>query len=158
MNARARMLLSLIGFCAITAFAGTSRADDCGTQLAPLFNAKGAHIKMTIATSDPGRWVSYTDGFLKLSGAYLTAEVTQLFSDRVVYPPNSFIGQPFNINNADQVTPYIGSTGMVWIYNNTWGGWVSFQGSCTGSFLYGFVNDVMVSFSLAPWTPPAPPR
>lgn len=158
MMPRSRMLLSIVGFVAVTATARASFAD-CASQLAPLFTAGGAHVKMTISTADASKWVSYSDGYLKFNGGgYLTAQVDQLFSDRMVYAPNSFIGQPFNIGAADHITPYVGSTGMIWIYNNTWGGWTSYQATCANGFVYGFIDGAMVNMALAPWTPPPPPR
>jgi hypothetical protein len=134
-----------------------SYADDCTTTLAPLFNAGGAHIKLSITTVDT-RWVSYTDGFIRSTGYWITGTLSQLFSDREKRDPGMFTGQPFDIGAADQHTPYIGPNGEVWIYNNTWGFWSHFYGACSNGFLYGFVDGGMFSIAATPYTPPPPPR
>jgi hypothetical protein len=154
MSVRARIFFMSVMFIAASFVARASYAD-CNSQLAPLFTAGGTHIHMTIST-DNNRWVSYSDGFIPLAYGYLSGTVDQLFSDRFLTFPDSFIGQPFYIAAADRITPWIDGNGHVWLYNNTWGGWSDFQGTCSNGFLYGFVGGVMVSFSMTPWTPVVP--
>jgi len=157
MQSRIRILLAAFSLAAVTLSARPSHADDCSVALAPLFSAGGAHIKMSISTVDVS-WVSYTDGFIRLSGGWITGALSQLFSDRMAAVPNSFISQPFNISAPDTHTPYIGSSGEVWIWNNTWGFWTHFFGQCSGGFLYGVVDGAMITIAATPWTPPPPPR
>jgi hypothetical protein len=147
----------LIAFAITLASATTSRADTCSTMLGPLFAAGGAHVHMTISLANAG-WVSYTDGFLPLTSGWITGKASQLFSDRLAYEAGSFIGQPFNIGAPDTHTPYLGSNGDIWIWNNTWSFWTHVAGTCQSGFVYGIVDNAMITISASPWTPPPPPR
>jgi hypothetical protein len=141
------MLCSIVLFSALSLLARSSKAD-CTESLAPLFTAGGADYKLTVATGNR-RWVSYSDGLVTFDGSWLSGSVGQLFSDRV-FQIDDFHYQPFRQDAADSVSPYVARDGHVWIRNNTWGGWVEFQGTCVGNFLYGFAGNDMFSFVLTP--------
>ena len=78
--------------------------------------------------------VEYSRGAMSLysSTGYwaLTGGPTyQLFRDR--YNGN----QPFNINAADTISPYISADGQLYIYYNTWNFTTQWDLSCTGNTL-----------------------
>jgi hypothetical protein len=154
MHIRVRTLLAALALAIVTLSGRSSHADNCSVTLAPMFSARGAHIQMTISTVDT-RWVSYTDGFIYLSGGWLTGTQSQLFNDRTTTIGGGFgTLQPFYVFARDTHTPYIGSNGEVWIWNNTWGFWNHFFGSCSAGFLYGFADNAMFSISVTPSSPP----
>jgi hypothetical protein len=153
MHIRVRTLLAALAVTIVTLSAQSSHADDCSTMLAPMFSARGAYIQMAINTVDT-RWTSYTNGTIQLSGSWLTGVLSQLFSDRTTQIGGGFGSlQPFYIFAADTHTPFIGSNGEVWIWNNTWGFWNHFFGSCSAGFLYGFADNAMFSISIKPSPP-----
>lgn len=153
MHIRVRTLFAALALAIVTLSTKPSHADDCSATLAPMFSAGGAHIKMAINTVDT-RWVSYTDGFIQLSGSWLTGALSQLFSDRTTTVGSGFGAlQPFYVFAADTHTPFIGSTGEVWIWNNTWSFWEHFFGLCSAGFLYGFTDNAMFSISLTASSP-----
>jgi hypothetical protein len=150
------LTLTLAAFASLAAAAGTSRAD-CAADLPKAFQTTMARATLVGHRGDD-KWVSYATGELNVSGAWLTGQLTQTFSDRFTPPPagSLFSLQNFNVNNADKLTLYVSQAGQVWIYNNTWGGWTNFSGTCPSSGpLYGFPGDgEIMSISFTPQVPP----
>ena len=83
-----------------------------------------------------------TTGYWALTGG----TTYQLFRDR--YNGN----QPFGMNAADTITPYIGSDGLLYIYYNTWNFTTQWDLGCTGSTLTKVVPNVgVVSLTFRNW-------
>jgi hypothetical protein len=148
--------------------ANQARAQSCQTLIGPIIADRGgASIK--IATNrDDNRWVSYSQARLNfrpasfLGGTVLPArlvgDATQLFSDRFVSWEGFSGVQPFNEHAADLLRVTLFGDGRAVIHNLTWGGSISFQGTCIGQLLYGYVDGQMYVISLTPIPYQPPPR
>ena len=95
--------------------------------------------------------VEYSRGAMSLysSTGYwaLTGGPTyQLFRDR--YNGN----QPFSINAADTITPYVASDGQLYIWYNTWSFSTQWDLSCTGNTMTKIIpNFGVVTLSFRNW-------
>lgn len=82
----------------------------------------------------------------------LVGTSNQLFSDRAVGET-----QPFNANAADQLTPYIGSTGQLYIHYNTWNFSTQWDMTCVGQTMTQIVpNHGVVTLTFREWIPAVP--
>jgi hypothetical protein len=105
-------------------------------------------IELTMHRTDVA-FVSYSKGTLHGTGSAdwpATGSANQLFSDR----KNG--SQPFNINAADSITPWISSTGQLFIFYNTWNFSTTWDMTCSGSTFTQNVPGVgIVSLTLRNW-------
>jgi hypothetical protein len=114
-----------------------------------LTQSGGAYrFEMTIHRTDIGL-VTYSSGDLSKTGSPswpLSGSSNQLFSDR--FSSN----QPFNINAADSLTPWISSTGQLYIWYNNWGFSTQWDMGCTGNTFTAIVpNYGVVTLTLRYW-------
>jgi hypothetical protein len=137
----------------VLCLSGTALADDCGTTLQPLFDFISTHFDWSIpfnmvTNRVDSHYVSYTTGYLRQRQSFpfdLFADTSsQTFSDRFEPPcDGGFPFQNFYVNTADSLgisVDYFFGFGGVYIHNNTWGGDVSFAGTCFGTMIYGTMS------------------
>lgn len=150
------LIKSAIISSALLAATQSARADSsCTTLVANMANQLNSYggvydFELTIHRTDI--WlVTYSKGTLHgtgIGGAAwpATGSANQLFSDR----KNG--SQPFNINAADTITPWISSTGQLYIYYNGWNFSTTWDMSCSGSTFTRNVPGVgIVSLTLRNW-------
>ncbi len=99
--------------------------------------------------------VSYSHGTMWLTGTgneywALTGQSNQLFNDR--YNGN----QPFGINAADTITPYISTDGRLYIYYNTWNFSTDWDMGCVdGNVMTKYIpGHGVVTLTLRGWNAP----
>jgi hypothetical protein len=148
------LIKSVIMSSALFAAAQSARADSSCTSLvasmANQLNTNGGmyDFELTMHRTDVA-FISYSKGTLHGTGGAAwpaTGSANQLFSDRKSGT------QPFNINNADTITPWISSTGQLFIFYNTWNFSTTWDMSCSGSTFTQNVPGVgIVSLTLRSW-------
>lgn len=108
-------------------------------------------FEMTMHRTDVAL-VTYSSGTLWRSGNSfwpLTGNSNQLFSDRRAG------NQPFNFNAADLLTPWISTSGLLYIYYNTWNFTTQWDMGCSGNTLTQIIpNFGVVTLSFRAWHPP----
>jgi hypothetical protein len=136
------------------AVSGTAHADGtCTTLMANVASQLTAHggvydFEMTMHRTDIAT-VSYSKGTLHGTGGspwIATGSANQLFADR----KNG--SQPFNINAADAITPWLSNTGSLYIFYNTWNFSTTWDMTCSGSTM--MLNNPsfgIVSLTLRAW-------
>jgi hypothetical protein len=148
------LALALAG---VTATSQNAHADASCTALvsnvANTLNQSGGYydFEMTMHRTDVAL-VSYSSGTLGRSGNAswpLSGSSNQLFSDR------RSGNQPFNINAGDTLSPWISTSGVLYIYYNTWRFSTQWDMQCTGSTLTRIVPGFgVVSLTIRAWHPP----
>ncbi len=148
------ILKSLVAVNSLFAAAGSAHADSSCTTLvtnmANQLNQNGGayDIELTMHRTDVAL-VSYSKGTLHGTGSTAwpaTGTANQLFSDR----KNGT--QPFNISAADTITPWISSTGQLFIFYNTWNFSTTWDMTCSGStFTQNVPGFGIVSLTLRNW-------
>ncbi|TMQ05386.1 MAG: hypothetical protein E6J91_40730 [Deltaproteobacteria bacterium] len=84
----------------------------------------------------------YSTGYWAVTGG----ATYQVFRDR--YSGN----QPFNINAADTITPYISTDGQLYIWYNTWSFSTQWDMSCTGNTLTKIIPNLgVVTLTFRNW-------
>ena len=87
-------------------------------------------------------FVTYSHGYLApLSGGFFSGDANQLFSDRGVTPQSIPVGQPFNINAADQLKLNLSPTGVLKIHYSPWNFDTAWDLSCKGSVLTTYLPN-----------------
>jgi hypothetical protein len=120
------------------------------TSMANQLNTNGGmyDFELTMHRTDVAL-VTYSKGTLHGTGGtpwIATGTANQLFSDR----KNG--AQPFNINAADTITPWISSSGQLFIFYNTWNFSTTWDMTCSGStFTQNVPGFGIVSLTLRTW-------
>jgi hypothetical protein len=146
--------LSMIA-AALAAFAvpRTASADaTCTALLTDKFNYLAAHdgyynVEVTV-TKDSLHYVTYSRGWVQLSGPWLSGPTNLQFSDR-------FSGiQNFNIAAIENTQIWIGSTGTLWIWNNNYSYYIvaGTDMSCAGGLITKYVPGLgVVTVAIRDW-------
>jgi hypothetical protein len=150
------LIRSAILSTALLGAARSARADSsCASLVAAMANQLSAHggaydFELTMHRTDIG-FVSYSKGTLHGTGGgawIATGTGGQLFSDRLSGT------QPFTVSRTDTITPWISSTGQLYIYYDTYRFSTTWDMSCSGSTFTQNVPGVgLVSLSLRNWHP-----
>ena len=150
-----RFVLGLAMMVGVTVVsAGQARADaSCSSLVTSMANQLNQHggvydFELTIHRTDT--WlVEYSAGTLRSTGGapwVVSGTANQLFSDRKAG------NQRFNANAADTITPFISSTGQLYIFYNTWNFSTTWDLSCTGStFTANVPGEGIVALTLRNW-------
>jgi len=154
---RSRAIIAItIAIAGAAATSKSAHADaTCTTLVNNIRNQLIAHggaynFDLTLHRTDIDE-VEYSRGAMSLYTATgywaLTGGATyQLFRDR--YNGN----QPFSMNAADTITPYISNDGHLYIWYNTWNFTTNWDLSCTGNTLTKVVPDVgVVTLTFRNW-------
>lgn len=150
------ILKSAVAFGLLLGTSESARADgSCTALVSSMANQLNQHggvydFEMTMHRTDVAL-VVYNKGTLHGTGSAAwpaTGTAKQLFNDRKAGT------QPFNINAADTMTPWISSTGELYIYSNTWNYSTTWDMTCTGSTFTRYIPDFgVVSLTLRGWHP-----
>jgi hypothetical protein len=133
--------------------ARSAHADSsCTTLMTSVANQLNTHggvyeFELTMHRTDIYT-VTYSKGTLHGTGGspwIATGSANQLFADR----KNG--SQPFNINAADSLTPWLSSTGQLFIFYNTWNFSTTWDMSCSGGTMSVTLPTGIMLLTLRTW-------
>jgi hypothetical protein len=143
----------LVAVLAATAAPDLARADStCSSLLPGKFSYLTQHagyydVEVTV-TKDSLHYVTYSKGFLELSGSYLYGTTNLEFSDRYNGSQN------FNINAIENTQVWISQTGALWIWNNNYSYYIvsGTDMSCAGGLITKYVSGLgVVTVAIRDW-------
>lgn len=157
MNCPTRIRRSLLAAIAVSAAAAlapsAARADaSCNALLPGKFSYLQQHggfydVEITV-TKDSLPYVTYSSGYLNLSGSYLYGSANLQFSDRYNGAQN------FNASAAETIRIWISRTGTLWIYNDNYSYYIvsNFEMSCAGGLISKYVPGLgVVTVAIRSW-------